>query len=156
MSQAIAQQASALIERILVEYHERHRQDLPELLALASAVEARGLAQGLTDNIRHLAEALEQHMFKEEMRLFPMMEQGGNSLIQQLIDEMEAEHVAHGEAMTELRTCLAGWAGEPHADPTLIALSGAVERLARALAAHIRTEDDELFPLFARPVARRL
>ena len=28
------------------------------------------------------------HMFKEEMRLFPMMEQGGNTLLWQLVDAM--------------------------------------------------------------------
>lgn len=154
MTEAIAEQASSLIERILSDYHERHRQDLPELIALARAVEARGLLPGVSDDIRAIGEELERHMFKEEMRLFPMMEQGGNSLIQQLIDEMQAEHRSHGAAMAELRQDLAALSSAADADPALVALAGAVERLAGELAEHIRTEDEDLFALFNRPVRR--
>ena len=154
MTQTIAQQASTLIERILSDYHERHREDLPELIALASAVQARGLFPGVAEDVRALGEELERHMFKEEMRLSPMMEQGGNTLIQQLIDEMHAEHVAHGAVMTELHEDLAALSRQADVDPALTALTSAVEHLASELAEHIRTEDDELFPLFTRPAAR--
>jgi hypothetical protein len=68
---------------------------------MAATVEARGIDDGLVDELRAIGNALEQHMFKEEMRLFPMMEQGGNTLIGLLIEDLHREHVAHEHAMND-------------------------------------------------------
>lgn len=43
--------------------------------------------------MRTIGDELEQHMFKQEMRLFPTMEQGGNTLICPLIEDLHREHV---------------------------------------------------------------
>ena len=103
MSPETTRQVSALIDRIQTRFHEGHRRALPELLAMAATVEARGIDDGLADELRAIGNALEQHMFKEEMRLFPMMEQGGNTLIGLLIEDLHREHVAHENAMNDSR-----------------------------------------------------
>ncbi len=150
-----ARRASHLIEHILTRFHECHRRELPALLVMAGALEARGLAGGVGDDLRALGDALERHMFKEEMRLFPMMEQGGNTLIGQLIADLHLEHVEHDDAMARLQARLAGLTAVHGADPGLDSLRHAVDKLSDDLAQHIHAEDDELFPLFLRPEPAR-
>jgi regulator of cell morphogenesis and NO signaling len=151
MSPDLTQRASALIEHIITRFHEGHRRALPPLLALAGQVEAQGVATGLTRELRAVGEALEQHMFKEEMRLFPMMEQGGNTLIGRLIEDLHREHVDHEAAMGGFRARLQGIAAGYGAEPSIKELMEGVDALATELAAHIRAEDCGLFPLFATP-----
>lgn len=151
MSPETARQVSALINRIQTQFHEGHRRALPELLAVAVTVEARGVDSGLVDELRAIGNALEQHMFKEEMRLFPMMEQGGNTLIGLLIEDLHREHVAHGHAMDALRAHLCTLTEAHGTDPALHQLIRGLDDLACQLALHIRAEDEELFPLFATP-----
>jgi regulator of cell morphogenesis and NO signaling len=148
-----ARRASALIERIQTTYHDRHRESLPPLLAMAAALEARGLAEGITAELRAIGDALEQHMFKEEMRLFPMMEQGGNTLIVQLMDDLHREHDEHSTALHTWSANLAMLTPPPDGQAGLQALRDATQALLAELEEHIRTENDELFPMF-EPGAR--
>ena len=142
-------QASALIERIQTHYHEGHRRALPELQAMAAAVEALGLGEDLVDELSRIGNALEQHMFKEEMRLFPMMEQGGNTLIGRLIEDLHRDHVDHEAAMQDFQARLRRLGATDRPDPALRRLIDGVDALAHALAQHIRAEEHELFPLFS-------
>lgn len=155
MNHDIARRASACIDHIQTRYHEGHRRAIPGLLALAAAVQGEGTAADRGDDLVHavrdMGRALEQHMFKEEMRLFPMMEQGGNPLIGQLIEDLHREHVEHEEAMQSLRARLRSLNQRDPAAPALAPLIDAVEELANELAQHIRIEDGELFPMFMRP-----
>lgn len=148
----LTQRTTALIEHIQTRFHEGHRQALPELLTLAAAVEAQGIDKGLVDALRAIGRDLEQHMFKEEMRLFPMMEQGGNTLIGRLIEDLHREHVAHEQGMECFRVRAHELAQAHRTDAALQALAQAVEAFADELSCHIRAEDDELFPLFCSPV----
>lgn len=145
--------AKALIEHIQMRYHEGHRCAFPELLALAVAVDDHGIGDGLTNELAAISKALEQHMFKEEMRLFPMMEQGGNTLIGRLIGDLHPEHVDHEVAISTLRARLVLLSGIHRSDAALRQLFHGVEELAHELAQHIRAEDEELFPLFLTPQA---
>jgi regulator of cell morphogenesis and NO signaling len=133
---AAADRVAALIAHILARFHETHRAELPELVALAKAH-----APGLLGPLQDLAVALELHMFKEEARLFPMMEQGGNTLIGHLIDDLSAEHRQHEVAVARLKALLRG--------PTPAALRQGLDKLLADLQAHVQVEDEELFPLFA-------
>jgi regulator of cell morphogenesis and NO signaling len=149
----LTQRATALIEHIQTRFHDGHRQALPELLAMAAKVEARGIDDSLVDALHAIGDALDQHMFKEEMRLFPMMEQGGNTLIGLLIEDLQREHVAHEKAMNDLRARL-GTLPEVHGtDQALQQFMRGLNDLASELALHIRAEDEELFPLFAPPAS---
>lgn len=152
MTRELTQRASALIEHIQTRFHDGHRRALPELLTMAAAVEANGVETGLVDALRVIGDELERHMFKEEMRLFPMMEQGGNPLIGGLIEDLHREHVMHGQVLDELRTRLR-LVGESHrTDRLLHELIQGVDDFASELTSHIHVEDQELFPLFAVPM----
>src|SRR5690606_37172524 len=72
---------AGISDHIIGRYHDRHREQLPELILQASKVERvhadkpsvpRGLAKYLT----MLHEGLTSHMMKEEQILFPMIKQG--------------------------------------------------------------------------------
>ena len=148
-----AAQAATLIEHIQTRYHDTHRRSLAQLLPLASQAVALGLHVGLVEQLASIGNALEQHMFKEEMRLFPMMEQGGNTLIGLLIEDLHREHVAHEKAMNDLRARL-GTLSEVHGtDQALQQFMRGLNDLASELALHIRAEDEELFLLFAPPAS---
>lgn len=152
MTRDLTQRATALIEHIQTRFHDGHRRTLPELMTLAAAVEAQGIDKGLMDALHAISHALEQHMFKEEMRLFPMMEQGGNTLIERLIDDLHREHVAHEQGMDCFQARVRELAQAHRANATVQALAQAVEVFADELIRHIHAEDDELVPLFCAPV----
>lgn len=144
--------APALIEQIVTHYHETHRHDLPPIVALAREVEAGGGPPGLAGRVRALAANLEQHMFEEEMRLFPMMEHGGNTLIAQLIDDLQVEHAVHGDEVAALQATLDALPVPPAAAAALDRLRHALRKFAADLAQHAQLEDEILFPPFvARP-----
>jgi regulator of cell morphogenesis and NO signaling len=152
MTRDPTQRATALIEHIQTRFHDGHRRALPELMTMATAVEAQGIDKGLVDALRAIGHELEQHMFKEEMRLFPMMEQGGNTLIERLIEDLHREHVAHEQGMDCFQARVLDLAQAHRANATVQALAQAVEVFADELIRHIHAEDDELFPLFCAPV----
>ena len=148
-----AAQAATLIEHIQTRYHDTYRRALAQLLPLASQVVALGLHVGLVEQLASIGNALEQHMFKEEMRLFPMMEQGGNTLIGRLIEDLHREHGEHLPAVQELQGQLRATDATGPAQPILAQLVQGVDDFARELAEHIRLEDEVLFPLFCHSAA---
>jgi regulator of cell morphogenesis and NO signaling len=138
-----------LIAHVLDRYHETHRRELPQILQLARELQARGAPPAVADHPDAMAKALESHMFKEEMRLFPMIEQGGNTLIGHLIADMHAEHLEHCEATARLQALLAGLRAPPGAEAEEAALRAAVAKLLDDLAQHMQLEDQILFLLFS-------
>ena len=116
--------AAELIDHILTRFHETHRRELPGIVALARELEGKGATPTLADDLDVMAKALEMHMFKEEMRLFPMMEQGGNTLIVHLIDDMQAEHLDHADVVAELEHRMARAARRDGAVPYVRSAAG--------------------------------
>ena len=139
--------ARDLVEHVLERFHEAHRRDLPRIVALARDVEAGAGPAGFAALFAALAEALEMHMFKEEMRLFPMMEQGGNSLIVRLIDDMQAEHGLHGDEVAHIEALLQALPAAG-AGSALASLRTAWTGFLADLAEHTQLEDERLFPMF--------
>jgi regulator of cell morphogenesis and NO signaling len=111
-------------------------------------VQAQCQADGLQADLQHWAAQLELHMFKEEMRLFPMMEQGGNTLIPRLIDDLQREHFAHGHALQAMLQRLDAMPPSCQAAPAWQALRSGLQAFEAALQAHIALEDGTLFPMF--------
>lgn len=140
----------ALLVQIVERFHEGHRRDLAALIEQTRALDAAGAAPALADALADFAEALEQHMFKEEARLFPMMEQGGNTLIGQLIDAMRAEHREHEDRVVALQALVDSLAAPGSAAPTAAQFRATFAALLVELAEHVRAEDEILFPRFAR------
>lgn len=146
--------AAELVAHILTHFHEIHRRELPGIVALARRLDDGGATPALADEIDSLAQALEMHMFKEEMRLFPMMEQGGNTLIPQLIDDMQAEHLCHADVTADLRRRMAALQAPAGAAPEVAALRAALGKLFDDLEQHVHVEDELLFPMFGgRPTS---
>jgi regulator of cell morphogenesis and NO signaling len=142
-----ADDVPTLIAHILERFHDTHRRELPGLVALARELGASGAE--LAGHLDTMAKALDLHMFKEEMRLFPMIEQGGSPLIGHLIDDLAREHRAHDEAIARLEELLAAL----HVAPEHVGIAGAlragVAKLVDDLRQHMHAEDDVLFPPFA-------
>ncbi|WP_180126693.1 hemerythrin domain-containing protein [Rhodoferax sp. BLA1] len=144
--------SAALIKHILSEFHEGHRRDLPALINLARQLPATGAAPSFADELQALMLDLEAHMFKEEMRLFPMMEQGGNTLIGLLIGDMEQEHARHSQHTPQMTARLAALQVPPDHQATLNALRTGWQAFLAELAQHVAAEDNGLFLMFKTPV----
>ena len=141
----------ALIAHILTRYHEVHRRELPELIRLAKRVEAvhgerPEAPRGLADILVPFTRELDDHMRKEEMVLFPMMETGGNDFIRHPIGAMRSEHLEAGATLKEIEK----FAVEPPADacPTWRALNAGLIKFCDDLMSHIHLENNVLFPAF--------
>lgn len=140
-----------LIDHILERYHETHRRELPELIALAQRVEARHaehpeVPRGLADLLAHMTEALEDHMLKEERILFPMIRAGMGAMAQGPIAVMEHEHVAHGERLRQLDALTRDHTPPADACNSWRALYAGTRKLVDDVMHHIHLENHVLFP----------
>ena len=146
----------ALIDHILVCYHEAHRRDLPELILLAEKV-ARvhagnpALPQGLAELLRETAGLLKMHMKKEELILFPAMRRAPSALVAQPIRVMREEHDDHGEQIRRLETMTDGFTPPPGACRSWTALYRGLGHFVTELEDHIHLENNVLFPRFETP-----
>ena len=145
-----------LIDHILTRFHETHRRELPELIALARRVEERhaghpDVPRGLAHLLEHIAEALEEHMQKEERILFPMMRAGGMPMIMGPIQVMEHEHVEHGERLRQLEALTRQHTPPADACTSWHALYAGTRKLVDDVMQHIHLENNVLFPQFSEP-----
>jgi regulator of cell morphogenesis and NO signaling len=143
----------ALIDHILTRFHETHRRELPELILLARKVEAAHaqhpqVPQGLAGLLEHIAEAIEEHMQKEERILFPMMRAGGAPMIMGPIEVMEHEHVEHGERLRQLEALTRNHTPPADACTSWHALYAGTRKLVDDVMLHIHLENNVLFPQF--------
>lgn len=95
-----------LISHILERYHARHREQLPELVFLATKVERIHKAKpqcpkGLTELLREINYDLDNHMMKEEQILFPML--GGGVYPDGPINVMQDEHEDHLQIVKQIQ-----------------------------------------------------
>lgn len=143
----------ALIEHILVRYHETHRAELDWLVPLAQKVErVHGdhdeAPLGLTDVLLELQEELTSHMMKEEQILFPMMKNGGHPMIGHPIAAMRHEHHSATDLLRGIEHVTRGLALPEGACRSWTALYTGLQKFADDLVMHIHLENDILFPRF--------
>lgn len=140
-----------VIDHILVAYHDKHRRDLPELIRLASRVEAvhrdhpecpHGLAAALKETLAEL----DMHMRKEEQILFPMIAKGMGSNAGGPISVMNHEHDEHGERLRRLEKLAHDFVLPPGACNTWRATYAGVRALVDDVMEHIHLENNVLFP----------
>lgn len=139
-----------VIEHILAHYHQRHREQLPELISLARRVEQvhgdhPACPQGLADHLSDMKQALESHMLKEEQILFPMLLRGEQSLAKGPISVMRFEHGQHDEGLDKLRALTSNNQLPAHACTTWRTLYQGLELFCRELTQHIQLENEVLF-----------
>ena len=91
----------ALIEHVLVRYHNVHREQLTRLVALAQSVEQ--CPRALTEHLLSMQQALESHMQKEEQVLFALLaRQPVPAMVAMPINVMLHEHDDHQQAISQL------------------------------------------------------
>jgi regulator of cell morphogenesis and NO signaling len=134
--------AAELIDHILGRYHERHRQQLPELLRLARRVEQVHAGRddcphGLADHLEDMLLALEEHMQKEEQVLFPLLRHGSAALVQGPVEALRDEHLGHGEALERMVALAHGLQPPADACNTWRALHAGLRVLREDLMQHI-------------------
>lgn len=144
---------AALIDYILTRFHDRHRAELPELIALADKVErvhadAADVPHGLAAVLRRVAGELESHMQKEELVLFPAIRQGGGAGLVHPIAVMRQDHREHEESIATLRSMTNGFTAPDGACGSWLRLYAGIAKLCSDLTEHIGVENDILFPRF--------
>ncbi|SCB26740.1 iron-sulfur cluster repair protein YtfE [Cupriavidus alkaliphilus] len=141
---------AALIEHILVRFHARHREQLPELIRLARRVEQvhgerSECPLGLADHLSEMLGELESHMQKEEQVLFPMLLRGLHAAASRPIAVMRAEHDDHGVALQRLADLTDDITLPRAACNTWRALYLGLRTLRQDLMEHIHLENNVLF-----------
>lgn len=140
-----------LIEHILTRYHARHRDQLKEVIRLASRVEhVHGdrpeCPVGLAAHLNDMLQELESHMMKEEQILFPMLERG--FAVKQVagpISVMRFEHDQHGQALEKLHQLTNNITLPKGACNTWRALYASLQQFKEDLMQHIHLENNILF-----------
>ncbi|TDL83520.1 hypothetical protein E2L08_02420 [Palleronia sediminis] len=144
---------AALTHHIEARYHARHRRQLPALADLSERVETvhaddpRAPA-GLAAILRRMIGEMEVHMKKEELILFPALRAGGLRGVENPIAAMRADHDHHENDLAEIRRITGGPTLPPDACGSWTRLYARLEEFIADLEAHIRLENDILFPRF--------
>ncbi|WP_374592267.1 hemerythrin domain-containing protein [Aquabacterium sp.] len=146
------QQASAseLIQHILQRYHERHRQQLPELVRLARRVEEvhadrPDCPRGLADHLEGMHRELEGHMQKEEQILFRLIGSGMSPVGLPPVTVMRLEHEDHVQALARMVELANGLSTPEGACNTWQTLMAGLRTLHDDLTQHIALENNVLF-----------
>ena len=150
----VPQETGALIDHILTRYHETHRRELPELIRLAAKVEARHaghpeVPHGLEQLLRQTAQALEEHMVKEELVLFPLLRGGGHPMVHMPIGVMRSEHDEHGARLAQLEALTHDCVVPADGCASWQALYAGLRKLIDEVREHVHLENNVLFPRFA-------
>lgn len=144
---------AALTRHIEERFHARHRQQLPALAAMAERVEDvhfgdEAVPEGLSALLRRMIGALEVHMKKEELILFPAIRRGGGPGVAAPIVVMRADHDDHDREIAEIRRLTRDLTLPEGACRTWAALYSGLGEFLTDLDAHIRLENEVLFPPF--------
>lgn len=146
------QATGALIDHLVARYHVRHRVDLPGLIARAGEAERAGSGReppvGLAELLDGLRAALEEHMLKEELRVFPLMRGGREDRLAASLELMREEHADNALFLLQAEHLTGGYRAPPDAPPGLDRLYADLARFAEDLVAHVFLEERALFPRF--------
>ena len=147
----VGEPLSDIIDHILVRYHDRHREQLPELILQAEKVERvhaskPSVPKGLTKYLTMLNDELSQHMLKEERVLFPLIKQNRGPECAGPINVMEHEHSEAGELLEVIKHVTNNVVAPPEACTTWRALYNGINELIDDLMNHISLENNNLFP----------
>jgi len=140
-----------IINHIIVRYHDRHREQLPELILQATKVERvhaekASVPRGLAKSLTMLHEELSSHMIKEEQILFPMIKQGMGSQAMGPISVMESEHDDAGELVEVIKHITHNVTPPADACTTWRAMYNGINEMIDDLMEHISLENNVLFP----------
>lgn len=154
--------ASAIVEHITTQHHEFLRRELPRIQLLLHRGVNREEPQA-AQTVRHILDAfvplkaeIEMHLLKEEQILFPLVRQLEVASepfavhcgsVRNPISVMMIEHENAESALRRIRELTGNFGVPAEASPLRRALWTALRQLDLDLRAHIREENDILFPL---------
>jgi len=146
-------ETSTLIEHIVENYHEAHRREMPELVALARMVEDLhgtdpAAPHGLADALAVMTDALEAHMQHEEEQLFPALAHGHIEAISEPIAGIRDDHQEHEQALARIAAITHGFRLPPDACGPWKRLYAGTRKLVEDLDEHFYLESEVLFPRF--------
>lgn len=144
---------TGLTRYIETRYHQRLREQLPELAEMAAKVERvhagnEDVPAGLAGILNKMTGEMEVHMKKEELILFPAIRAGAGPGIAHPISVMRADHDDHGRAVTEIRRLTHDLTLPEGACGTWTRLYTDLYEMIEDLTEHIRLENEVLFPQF--------
>ena len=140
---------AALIDHLLTDFHQVHREQLPELVRLARRVERvhggrEDCPHGLADALEVLLQELESHMQKEEQVLFPLMARNHPGVAGP-VAMMRMEHVQHGDGLEGIAALANDFMPPADSCTTWRALYLGLARFREELMQHIHLENNLLF-----------
>ncbi|OOF85981.1 iron-sulfur cluster repair di-iron protein [Rodentibacter ratti] len=140
-----------LIEHIIERFHNRHREQLPELITLAEKVEnvhadREDCPVGTAALLEKIHTELSQHMMKEENILFPMIKMGNYAMAAMPIRVMEMEHDEAGQDVEVLKSITNHLIPPEDACFSWRALYSGINAFIDDLMHHIHLENNILFP----------
>lgn len=96
-----------LIPYIQINFHDKHRAQLPALIELSRKIEMvheddPDYPAGLADVLTNIWQKLDSHMLKEESVLFPMLLKGMKEMARTPISVMLLEHEQHEQGIDRL------------------------------------------------------
>jgi len=146
----------ALVKHIVSRHHEYLKLELPRLAQrLSKSIAVSDALAPIADFFYPMQQELELHMHKEEMMLFPAIEQmarpGGVAMfpfgsLANPIRVMMAEHDSAFDALSEIRGATGNYALPADARAVQRELFEGMEALERDLREHVHLENDILFP----------
>lgn len=140
-----------IIDFILPNFHDKHRTQLPELIAMAEKVESRhadspACPKGLASLLRKIYDDLVHHMMKEEQILFPLIKSGRGPMAAAPISVMEAEHDEANNDLAQIQQLTNHFTAPEGACNTWQNLYQGTKAFAEDLVAHVHLENEILFP----------
>jgi len=146
-------ETTELIGHIIERFHNSHRRDLPELIALAQKVEMvhgdhEDAPLGLADILEEISGHLLEHMQKEEAVLFPAMGSGQHRNLSQPAAMMRADHADQASILRGLEHKTKGFRAPEGACRSWQVLYVGLEKFADDMVRHMALENDVLFPRF--------
>ncbi len=141
----------ALIEHILVRYHETHRRELPDLIALADRVETihandPNAPHGLTQALEALVAELNEHMLHEEAVILATLDDEPSRKEGKPIALLRDEHVQQVAAMNKIAAITHGFRLPIYSCEPWTKLYAGLRKLIDDLEEHIFLENTVLFP----------
>lgn len=146
------QPVDALIDHILVTYHEPLKEELPRLEAMMRKVHEvhgdkdRERFDALLEVVLAIVADIEQHLPKEEEMLFPMIRSGRGAMALGPMHVLEMEHEILGGMLRKLRELTDDYTVPEGACNTWRALWVGLEDFERSLHEHIHLENNILHP----------
>ena len=140
-----------MIDHIITRFHDRHREQLPELITLAEKVEnvhgdRDDCPIGVAAQLEKIYAELSQHLMKEEQILFPMIKMGNYAMASMPIRVMEMEHDEAGQDVEVIKSLTNNCTPPSDACFSWKALYSGINEFIDDLMHHIHLENNILFP----------